>query len=77
MVVIFAFTAAVLYGAADFLGGAASRRASAVAVLGLSAPVGLIIVLAVALLAGGPLRAAGVWWGLAGGVAGGAGLIVE
>jgi drug/metabolite transporter (DMT)-like permease len=76
MVAIFALTAAVLYGTADFLGGAASRRASAIAVLSLTAPFGAIIVLAAALLAGGPLRAAGIWWGLAGGAAGGAGLIV-
>jgi drug/metabolite transporter (DMT)-like permease len=76
VVAIFALTAAVLYGTADFLGGAASRRASAIAVLSLTAPFGGLIVLAAALLAGGPLRAAGLWWGLAGGAAGGAGLIV-
>jgi drug/metabolite transporter (DMT)-like permease len=84
MVAIFAFTAAVLYGTADFLGGAASRRASAIAVLSLGGPVGVLIVLAAALLlSSGPLPAAGpwwdlggLWWGLAGGAAGGVGLIV-
>ena len=76
MVAIFAFAAAVLYGTADFLGGAASRRASAIAVLCVTVPFGELIVLTVALVAGGPLRAAGLWWGLAGGAAGGAGLIV-
>jgi drug/metabolite transporter (DMT)-like permease len=76
MVAIFALTAAVLYGTADFLGGAASRRASAIAVLSVTAPFGEVIVLVAALLAGGPLRLAGLWWGLAGGAAGGAGLIV-
>jgi drug/metabolite transporter (DMT)-like permease len=76
MVAIFALTAAVLYGTADFLGGAASRRASAIAVLSVTAPFGELVVLIAALLAGGPLRAAGLWWGLAGGAAGGAGLIV-
>ena len=76
MVAIFALTAAVLYGTADFLGGAASRRTSAIAVLSLTAPFGELIVLAAALLAGGPLRTAGLWWGAAGGVAGGVGLIV-
>jgi drug/metabolite transporter (DMT)-like permease len=76
MVAIFALVAAVLYGTADFLGGAASRRASAIAVLSVTAPFGELIVLVAALLAGGPLRAAGLWWGLAGGAAGGAGLIV-
>jgi drug/metabolite transporter (DMT)-like permease len=76
MVVIFAFAAAILYGTADFLGGAASRRASAIAVLSVTAPFGELVVLTVALTAGGPLRMTGLWWGLAGGTAGGAGLIV-
>ena len=76
MVVIFALAAAVLYGSADFLGGAASRRASAIAVLSVTAPFGELIVLTVALAAGGPLRAEGLWWGMAGGAAGGAALIV-
>jgi drug/metabolite transporter (DMT)-like permease len=76
MVAIFALTAAVLYGTADFLGGAASRRASAIAVLSLTAPFGELVVLVVALLSGEPLRAAGMWWGLAGGAAGGAALLV-
>jgi|SRR5579859_1983785 len=75
MVVIFAVAAAVLYGTADFLGGAASRRASAIAVLSVTAPFGEIILLVVALLAGGPIRGTGLLWGLAGGAAGGAGLI--
>jgi drug/metabolite transporter (DMT)-like permease len=76
MVAIFALAAAVLYGTADFLGGAAARRASALAVLSVTAPVGEIVVITVALAAGGPIRLAGFWWGVAGGVAGGAGLIV-
>jgi drug/metabolite transporter (DMT)-like permease len=76
MVAIFALTAAVLYGTADFLGGAASRRASPVAVLTVTAPAGGLVVLVAALLAGEPLRAAGLWWGLAAGAAGGAALIV-
>jgi drug/metabolite transporter (DMT)-like permease len=75
MVAIFALAAAVLYGTADFLGGAAARRASALAVLCVTVPVGEIVVVVVALAAGGPLRLAGFWWGLAGGAAGGAGLI--
>jgi drug/metabolite transporter (DMT)-like permease len=75
MVVIFALAAAVLYGTGDFLGGVASRRASAVAVLSVTLPFGEIILITVALLAGGPINAAGLLWGLAGGAAGGAGLI--
>ena len=76
MVVIFALAAAVLYGTADFLGGAAARRVSALAVLGVTAPVGEIVVVIAALAAGGPIRLAGVWWAVAGGAAGGAGLLV-
>jgi drug/metabolite transporter (DMT)-like permease len=75
MVVIFALIAAVLYGTADFLGGAASRRASAIAVLSVTAPVGLTVAIIAALVAGGPFRLAGFWWGVAGGAAGGIALI--
>jgi drug/metabolite transporter (DMT)-like permease len=75
MVAIFALAAAVLYGTADFLGGAASRRASALAALSVTAPVGLAVAIIAALAAGGPLRLAGFWWGIAGGAAGGVGFI--
>jgi uncharacterized membrane protein len=53
MVVVFGLVAAVLYGSADFLGGAASRRARALSVLTVSAPAGAIIILAAALLDAG------------------------
>jgi drug/metabolite transporter (DMT)-like permease len=75
MVAIFALAAAVLYGTADFLGGAASRRASALAVLSVTAPVGLVVTVVAALAAGGPIRLAGLWWGVAAGAAGGLGFI--
>ena len=75
MVAIFALAAAVLYGTADFLGGAASRRASALAVLSVTAPAGLAVAVIAALAAGGPIRLAGAWWGLAGGAAGAVALI--
>ena len=75
MVAIFALTAAVLYGTADFLGGAASRRASALAVLSVTAPAGLAVAFIAALAAGGPIRLGGAWWGLAGGAAGAVALI--
>lgn len=75
MIVIFALAAALCYGSADFLGGAASRRVSSIAVLCVSAPVGEILVVALALVVGGPVRLSGLAWGLAGGVAGGGGLI--
>ena len=75
MVAFFALAAAALYGTADFLGGAASRRASALAVLSVTAPVGLAVAVIGALAAGGPIRLAGFWWAVAGGAAGGVGLI--
>ena len=75
MVAIFALAAAVLYGTADFLGGAASRRTSALAALSVTAPVGLSVAVIAALAAGEPIRLAGSWWGIAGGAAGGAGFI--
>jgi drug/metabolite transporter (DMT)-like permease len=76
VVVIFGLAAAILYGSADFLGGAASRRTRALSVLTVSAPAGAIIILAAALAVGGPARAAGLGWAVAGGAVGGAGLIV-
>jgi drug/metabolite transporter (DMT)-like permease len=76
VVVVFGLVAAVLYGSADFLGGAASRRTRALSVLTASAPAGASIILAAALAFGGPVRLAGLGWALAGGALGGAGLIV-
>jgi len=76
MVTIFALTAALLYGSADFLGGMATRRARAIAVLPLSAASGALIVLAAALLAGQSANLAGLGWGAAGGAVGGVGLMV-
>jgi drug/metabolite transporter (DMT)-like permease len=75
MVAVFALAAAVLYGTADFLGGAASRRTSALAVLSVTAPVGLAVAVIAALAAGGPIQLTGFWWGIAGGAAGGVGFI--
>jgi drug/metabolite transporter (DMT)-like permease len=72
---VFALAAAVLYGGADFLGGAASRRAHTLAVLTVSMPAGALIMLAAALVTGGPVHLAGLGWAAAGGAAGGAGLI--
>jgi drug/metabolite transporter (DMT)-like permease len=76
VVAIFALTAALLYGSADFLGGVATRRARALSVLPASAFAGLLIVLVAAVASGAPARLPGVAWGLAAGVVGGSGLIV-
>ena len=62
MVIVFALAAAVLYGSADFLGGAASRRLRASSVLTVSAPVGAAVLLLAALLAGGSPALAGIPW---------------
>ena len=76
MTIVFALAAAVLYGSADFLGGAVSRRTHVLSVLVVSAPAGVAVLLAAALVAGGPVGTAGLPWAAAAGVAGGAGLIV-
>jgi drug/metabolite transporter (DMT)-like permease len=76
MVTIFALTAALLYGSADFLGGVATRHARVLAVLPLSASAGAVIVIAAALVSGQHLQAAGLAWGVASGAVGGVGLII-
>jgi drug/metabolite transporter (DMT)-like permease len=75
MVTVFALTAALLYGSADFLGGAATRRAHVLSVLLITATAGLAVVALAALLAGGPPRAAGLAWGACAGAAGGVGFV--
>jgi drug/metabolite transporter (DMT)-like permease len=75
MVTVFALTAALLYGSADFLGGAATRRAHVLSVLLISGMAGLAVVGVAALLAGGPPRVAGLAWGACAGAAGGVGFM--
>jgi drug/metabolite transporter (DMT)-like permease len=75
MVTVFALTAALLYGSADFLGGAATRRAHVLSVLLISGTAGLAVVGVAALLAGGPPRATGLAWGACAGAAGGVGFM--
>lgn len=76
MVIAFALAAAALFGSADFLGGAASRRAKAASVLVISAPAGALVIFGAAMLSGAPFQTAGLGWALAAGAAGGAGLII-
>ena len=75
MVYLLALCSAGLYGAADFVGGLASRGRSALAVVAVVQAAGLLALLAVMPLlpAASPTRSDLVWGGLAG-VAGGAGL---
>ena len=86
MATILALTAAVLYGSADFLGGAAARRARPVAVLTVTTAAGAAVVVVCALVASvagiggheltGQSGMLGLAWGAAGGVAGVVGLLL-
>lgn len=76
MVTLLGLASALVYGAADFLGGAASRRAGALSVLLMSVPTGLAILTLISLLHGGSPIGSGLAWGFAAGLIGGAGLIV-
>jgi drug/metabolite transporter (DMT)-like permease len=86
---ILALAAAVLYGSADFLGGAAARRARPVSVLVVTTAAGAVVVVLAALLIGlagvggrGPgalttlAGPAGLAWGVAAGAAGVVGLLL-
>lgn len=73
---LLALGCAVVYGAADFLGGLASRRTSVFVVVALSQVVGLAALLALLPWLGGPVEAADRWWGAAAGLAGATGLVV-
>src|ERR1700722_12207985 len=77
MGILLALAAAVLYGSSDFGGGLASRHLGFRGVSILGSAVAAVLAGAVLILAGGPepsLRA--VAWGLASGLAGGAGTLV-
>ena len=74
--IMFSLGSAVVYGAADFFGGAASRRASVRSVLLVSLPIGLIVLILAALVTGNTLSSHDAIWGLTAGLAGGTGLIV-
>jgi drug/metabolite transporter (DMT)-like permease len=77
VVTILALAAAALYGSADFLGGAASRRASALAVLAITAPAGCAVIVAAGLVTGGwsAMGPAGAGGAAAAGATGSLGLI--
>jgi drug/metabolite transporter (DMT)-like permease len=76
MIIAFALGSAIVFGAGDFCGGAASRRGGPLRVLLISLPAGLVLLGLVALLSGGGSSSAALGWGAASGVAGGAGLLV-
>jgi drug/metabolite transporter (DMT)-like permease len=64
------FLGALAYGSADFLGGLAAKRISALRAAGLSALSGLVLLLIVLAVIGGTWSASAVVWGALSGVAG-------
>ncbi|HWN63087.1 MAG TPA: EamA family transporter, partial [Streptosporangiaceae bacterium] len=77
MGILLALAAALLYGGSDFGGGLASRRLGSLRVSVVGSAAATVLTWATLILAGGPgpsLRA--VAWGLASGLAGGAGTLV-
>ena len=72
MVMLLGLAAAVLYGTGDFLGGLATRRAHVLAVLALAETASVIVALPAAAISPGPVRVAGLAWGISAGLVGGA-----
>ena len=76
MAVLLALGCAVVYGASDFLGGLASRKATVFGVVALSQLAGLVALLALLPWLGGPVSRADLGWGAAAGLVGATGLLV-
>jgi drug/metabolite transporter (DMT)-like permease len=74
--IVLGLAAAVLYGIGDFAGGIASRKHTAVTVLLLSYPVGVVLMTAMLPFFGGELTGKALAFGTLGGVAGLVGVIV-
>jgi drug/metabolite transporter (DMT)-like permease len=74
--VVLALASALVYGAADFCGGLATRRATAFAVVALSQAAGLVALLLLLPVLGGEPTAVDLGWGAAAGLAGAAGLVL-
>lgn len=75
MAYLLALLSAGFYGAADFTGGLATRRAATIPVVFVSQACGLVLVaLALPLLPAASPRPADLWWGAAAGLAGGIGV---
>ncbi|MBI4886856.1 MAG: DMT family transporter [Acidobacteria bacterium] len=74
MAYLLALSSAALYGAADFLGGLASRRASAIAIVIVSQAAGLLPLAPLLFLMPAAPTAQDFIWGMAAGVAGSAGV---
>jgi drug/metabolite transporter (DMT)-like permease len=75
MFALLAMGSAVLYGAADFIGGLTSRRADTMAVVVVSQTAGLVLVALIVTVLGTPVPPSPDWiWGGAAGIAGGGGV---
>jgi uncharacterized membrane protein len=74
--VLLALTSALVYGAADFCGGLAARRATAFAVVALSQLAGLVALGLLLPVLGGDPAGADLAWGAAAGLAGATGLVL-
>jgi len=74
--VALAVLAALVYGAADFLGGLAARRAAAFAVAAISQLVGLVALAAVAAAFPSHCTRAEILWGAVAGLCGGAAVVL-
>jgi drug/metabolite transporter (DMT)-like permease len=67
---VFGLTGALVFGSADFLGGLASKRISAVRVTAISAATGLVVLLIATAFAGGTWSPGAMLWGALSGVSG-------
>jgi drug/metabolite transporter (DMT)-like permease len=76
MVILLGLAAGILYGTGDFLGGLATRRVQVLAVLMLAETAGVIVAVPAAAMSPGPIRLAGLAWGMSAGLVGGLGLII-
>jgi uncharacterized membrane protein len=76
VIIALALGSAIVFGAGDFCGGAASRRGGSTGVLLISLPTGLGLLFIVAVALGGGSTTGALAWGTASGVAGGAALLV-
>ncbi len=76
LTVVLGLTGAVVYGAADFLGGLASRRLRAVVVAAVAAAVGIVPLLLGLVLVGGESSWPATVWGLVAGLSGGVGVLL-
>ncbi|MFF2494247.1 EamA family transporter [Agromyces sp. NPDC058064] len=69
---VLSLTGALVFGAADFLGGIAAKRIGAVLATAVAALAGFVGLAVATPLSGGEWTAADLWWGAAAGVAGAA-----